>query len=164
MQNSSDANERYAAIMTTFPLLSGFTVDGARMLLQAGSVKGYAAGEEVCKEGETATSTLLVLHGKLEAFIEREGTRLVLRECGPGAILGEIGVTCGLPRTASVRASEPSEVLQWSAQAFRTLLLRSGLLAERVHHYSVRSLVEKEQNLIASVTHTQGGKEPGAAK
>jgi CRP-like cAMP-binding protein len=142
--------------MTMFPLLSGFTVDGARMLLEAGEVKHFETGAVVWKEGEAATSTSLILTGKLQVFVEREGTRLALRESGPGAILGEIGVTCNLPRTASVRASEPSEVLQWSAQNFRSLLLRSGLLAERVHQYSVRSLIDKEHNLIDTVTHAQG--------
>ena len=158
MKESSGAKERHAVTMTTFPLLSGFTVDGARMLLEAGEVRKYEPGELVCKEGEPATSTSLVLTGKLHVFIEREGSHLDLRDCGPGTILGEIGVTGDVPRTASVRASEASEVLQWGAQAFRTLLLRSGLLAERIHQHSLRSLVEKEQALIASVTQPQGGK------
>jgi len=160
MKEPTDANEQYALAMTTFPLLHGFTVDGARMLLEAGEVRKYEANEVVWKEGEPSSSTSLVLTGKLHVYIEREGSHVVLRDCGPGTILGEIGVTGDVPRTASVRASEASEVLQWSAPAFRTLLLRSGLLAERIHQHSLRSLVEKEHALIASVTQAQAGKAP----
>ena len=151
MEEPCDPNEQYAAMMTKFPLLSGFTVHGTRMLLEVGAVRKYAAGDTFCTEGEAATTTLLILSGRLQVFIERKEARLILRDCGPGTILGEIGVTCDVARTASVRASEASEVLEWSAPAFRTLLLRSGLLAERIHQHSLRTLVEKEQALIASV-------------
>jgi CRP-like cAMP-binding protein len=149
MEEPINKNERYARIMMTFPLLSGFTVHGTQMLLDAGVVREYSAGEAVCAEGEVSTSTLLILSGKLQAYTEREGARVVFRECAAGTILGEIGVTCDMPRTASVRASESSEVLQWSAAVFRSLLLRSALLAERIHQHSLRSLVEKEHTLIA---------------
>ena len=151
MEETCDPIEQYAARMAKFPLLSGFTVHGTRMLLELGAVRKYAAGDTFCTEGEAATTALLILSGRLQVFIERKETRLILRDFGPGAILGEIGVTCHVARTASVRASEASEVLEWSAPAFRILLLRSALLAERIHQHSLRTLVEKEQALIASV-------------
>ena len=151
MEEACDPNEQYAALMTRFPLLSGFTVHGTRMLLEVGAVRKYAAGDTFWTEGEAATTTLLILSGRLQVFIERKKARLILRDCGPGTILGEIGVKCDVARTASVRASEASEVLEWSAAAFRTLLLRSGLLAERIHRHSLRTLVQNEQALIASV-------------
>jgi CRP-like cAMP-binding protein len=143
--------EPYATMITKFPLFSGFTAHGTRMLLELGAVRKYATGETFCTEGEAATTALLILSGRLQVFIERKETRLILRDFGPGAILGEIGVTCDVARTASVRASEASEVLEWSAPAFRTLLLRNPLLAEHIHQHSLRTLVETEQALIASV-------------
>jgi len=151
MEETCDRIQQYAAMMTKFPLFSGFTVHGTRMLLEVGAVRKYAAGDTFCTEGEAATTTLLILSGRLQVFIERKQARLILRDCGPGTILGEIGVTCDVVRTASVRASEASEVLEWSAPAFRTLLLRNPLLAEHIHQHSLRTLVETEQALIASV-------------
>ena len=151
MEQPCDPSEQYAAMMTKFPLLSGFTVHGARVLLELGAIRKYTAGHTFCTEGEAATTTLLILSGRFQVFIERKEARLVLRDCGPGAVLGEIDIVCDVARTASVRASEASEVLEWSAAAFRTLLLRSGLLAERIHRHSLRTLVDNEQALIASM-------------
>ena len=150
-------NEQYAALITGFPLFQGFTVDGAQMLLDSGEVKEYSPGEMLIKEGDGPTFVLLVLAGKLHVFVERQGRDLVLTDAGPGTILGELAVLCGIPRSASVRASENSAALQWSAAAFRNLLLRDAFLSERILRESLRTLIEKERSLIDSLTSSQGG-------
>jgi len=150
-------NEQYAALITGFPLFQGFTVDGAQMLLDSGEVKEYSPGEMLIKEGDGPTFVLLVLAGKLHVFVERQKRDVVLRDAGPGTILGELAVLCGIPRSASVRASENSAALQWSAAAFRNLLLRDAFLSERIFRESLRTLIEKERSLIDSLTSSQGG-------
>jgi hypothetical protein len=57
-----------------------------------------------------------------------------------------------------VRASEKSAVLQWSAAAFRSLLLRDAFLSERIFRESLRTLIEKERSLIDSLIRSQGGR------
>src|SRR5262245_11772672 len=152
--------EQYAAIITGFPLFHGFTLDSARMLLASGEVKEYSAGEVLLKEGDNPTFVLLVLAGKMQVFVERQQRDLVLTDAGPGTILGELAVLCGIPRSASVRASETSAVLQWSAAAFRSLLLRDAFLSERIFRESLRTLIEKERSLIDSLIRSQGGGNP----
>src|SRR5215813_6919150 len=149
--------EQYAAIITWFPLFHGFTLDGARMLLTSGEVKEYSSGEMLLKEGDSPTFVLLVLAGKMQVFVERQQRDLVLADAGPGTILGELAVLCGIPRSASVRASENSAALQWSAAAFRSLLLRDAFLSERIFRESLRALIEKERALIESLIRSQGG-------
>ena len=149
-------NEQYALLITGFPLFKGFTLDGARMLLASGEVKEFSPGEMVIKEGDEPTFVLLVLTGKLQVFVQRQRD-LVLTDAGPGTILGELAVLCGMPRSASVRASEKSAVLQWSAAAFRHLLLRDVFLSERIFRESLRTLIEKERSLIDSLIRSQGG-------
>jgi uncharacterized protein len=148
-------NEQYAALITGFPLFRGFTLDGARMLLDSGEVKEYLAGEVLLKEGDSPTFVLLVLTGKMQVFIERQGRDLVLTDAGAGTILGELAVLCGIPRSASVRASEKSAALQWSGQAFRSLLHRDVFLSERIFRESLRTLIEKERSLIDSLIRSQ---------
>jgi CRP/FNR family cyclic AMP-dependent transcriptional regulator len=150
-------NEQYAMLITGFPLFKGFTLDGARMLLDCGEVKEYSPGEVLLKEGDNPTFVLLVLTGKMQVFVERQGRDLVLTDAGPGTILGELAVLCGIPRSSSVRASEKSAVLQWSAAAFRHLLLRDAFLSERIFRESLRTLIEKERSLIDSLIRSQGG-------
>ena len=149
-------NERYAELITTFPLFEGFTVHGAERLLDAGEVKEHAAGDVLLSEGDPATFVLLQITGKLEVFIERNGKHIVLDQSDPGDILGELAVLCGITRSASVRASETSAVLRWSAEAFRSLLLRDPSLSQRIFRQSLRTLIEKERSLIDTLVKTQG--------
>jgi len=149
-------NEQYAESLITFPLFHGFTVHGAKRLLDAGKVKEHAPGDTLLKEGDTATFVLLVLTGKLEVFVERDGKDLVLTEARPGTVLGELAVLCGIPRSASIRAKEKSVVLEWSDDAFRVLLLRDPSLSQRIFREALRTLIEKERSLIDSLVKAQG--------
>jgi CRP-like cAMP-binding protein len=152
-------NEQYTRLITGFPLFQGYTTHGAQMLLEYGEVKEYSTGELVLKEGDSPTCVLLVLTGKMQVFVERHGRDLVLTDAGSGTILGELAVLCGIPRAASVRASEKSAVLQWSAKEFRNLVLSDVFLSERIFRQSLRILIEKEQSLINSLMQSQGGRE-----
>jgi CRP-like cAMP-binding protein len=148
-------SERYAELITTFPLFQGFTVHGAARVLEAGEVKEHAPGDLLLVEGDSATFVLLQITGKLEVFVERAGKDIVLAETSPGAILGELAVLCGIPRSASVRASEESTVLQWSNDSFRSLLLRDPSLSQRIFRQSLRILIEKERSLIETLVKAQ---------
>jgi len=144
-------NEQYAALIVDFPLFRGFTLEGAQMLLEAGEVKEHVPGEVLLKEGDAATFVLLVLRGTMQVFVERRQRDLLLNDAGPGTILGELAVLCGIPRSASIRAGDNAAVLQWSATTFRNLLLRDAFLSERIFRESLRTLIEKERALIDSL-------------
>jgi len=152
-------NEQYTEMITRFPLFHGYTLHGAKMLLECGEVKEYSPGDVLFKEKDSPTCVLLVLTGKMEVFVERQGRDLVLTDAGPGTILGELAVLCGIPRAASVRAIERSAVLQWNAKEFRNMVLSDVFLSERIFRQSLRTLIEKEQSLINSLMPSQGGGE-----
>src|SRR5437660_11614066 len=148
-------NEQYAELITGFPLFKGFTVNGARRLLDSGEIKEHQSGDVLLTEGDKADFVLLVLGGTLEVFVDREGKHLVLTEAKPGTILGELAVLCGIPRSASVKAKENTAVLEWSEAAFRTLLLRDPSLSQRIFREALRTLIEKERSLIDSIIDAQ---------
>lgn len=148
-------SDNYGELIPTFPLFKGFTPNGAKRLIDAGQVKQHSAGSVLLKEGDEADFVLLVLGGTLEVFVDREGQHLVLTEAEAGDILGELAVLCGIPRSASVRAKDDAAVLEWSEEAFRTLLLRDPSLSQRIFREALRTLVEKERSLIDSVIDAQ---------
>jgi CRP-like cAMP-binding protein len=148
-------NENYAELIPNFPLFKGFTTDGANRLLKSGEIKQHAAGDVLLKEGDAADRVLLLLTGGLEVFVERDGKDLVLTETKPGTVVGELAVLCGIPRSASVRTQDNAAVLEWSDEAFRTLLLRDPHLSQRIFGQILRTLVEKESALIDSLITAQ---------
>ena len=148
-------SEDYAELMTTFPLLEGFTANGTKRLLAAGEITELAAGDVLLKEGETAEFAVLILKGTIEVFVEREGKQLALTQGTPGDILGELALLCGIPRSASARAKENSIVLKWSDESLHTLLLRDRSLAQRIFRETLRTLVDKERELVDSLVKAQ---------
>ena len=109
------ADDPIAATMTGFPLLQGFTAQGAQRLIERGEIKECRPGQVLFREGDAPDFVLLVLAGNIQVFVEREGGDLVLTDAGPGAVLGELAVLCAMPRAASVRATDTTAVLQWNA-------------------------------------------------
>lgn len=148
-------SEIYPELIPTFPLFKGFTANGAQRLLDAGETKVHKAGDVLLREGDQASFVLLVLTGKLEVFVERDGQYVTLTEAEPGDILGELAVLCGIPRSASIKAKTEAAVLEWSDETFRTLLLRDPSLSQRIFREALRTLVEKERSLIDSLIDAQ---------
>lgn len=155
-------NEPYAEIITTFPLFQGHTVQGAQLVIERGEVREHEPGDVLCREGDAAAFVLLVWSGKVQVFVERQGHTWVLGEAGPGTILGELAVLCGIARSASLRASEKVVALHWAKEPFRRLLLGNAFLSERILGQSLRMLIEKEQSLITSLEKARDGQKPRA--
>jgi len=93
-------DDQLAALMTGFPLLQGFTAQGTQRLLERGEVRACSAGEILFKEGDPPAFVVLVLDGKIQVFVERDGDDMVLTDAGPGTVLGELSVLCGAARAA----------------------------------------------------------------
>jgi potassium efflux system protein len=150
-------SEDYQEIVTTFPLFRGMTPQGAGMLLERGEVRTHEAGALLFREGDPPEFAMLVLTGRLQVFVEREGRDLVISEVRPGSLLGELSVLSGIARSASVRCLEPSTLAVWDSQTFRRLLLSNAFLSERVFGQALRGLIEKERALIASTLASGAG-------
>ncbi|MGI8693805.1 MAG: MFS transporter [Geodermatophilaceae bacterium] len=66
-------------------------------------------GEVLIREGDAADALWILLAGRVEVSTHGESERqLQLPSLGPGSYFGEIGLLRGMPRTATVRAVEPS--------------------------------------------------------
>jgi CRP-like cAMP-binding protein len=145
----------YASLVLTMPLFQGSTAVGAQRLIESGQVREHPSGQHLCKEGDPAEAVLLILSGKVRVYVERGAAELVLSDFGSGSTLGEIAVLCGIPRTASARTLEPSAILYWTPQEFRSLLLGDAFLSHRIFSASLRFLIEHEKSLIESLAQRQ---------
>ena len=67
-------------------------------------------------------------------------------------LLVTLAVLCGIPRSASVKVVEQATFLEWHADAFRRTLFGDPDLSERIFRQSLKTLIDKEQSLIESLT------------
>lgn len=155
---------RYAELLTTFPMLAGYTVHGIDVLFERGRVRELAIGEMLFEEGQPASSVVLVLTGSVQLFVEREGREVRLREAGPRRLLGELAALAGVERLMSARAAEPTAILEWDANAFRRLISSDAQLSERIFRETYRSLVEEKESLLtAHAAAMRAGADPARA-
>ena len=91
----------------------------------------FPEGAEVIGRGETGVALYVVVSGHLTVSgrSEQTGEEHVLGELGPGEAFGEIALIDGGPRSADVRAAEPTECLMLSRWDFQAELERDPELA-----------------------------------
>ncbi len=109
--------------------------------------------EVVATVGSPGTSLFMVRSGQLVVSVPRGETRELLGELGPGSHFGEISLIDHGPRSAEVRATEESELLELDEQCFKELLDFSPELKERLHSNLLLDLCTKIRNTNDRLLH-----------
>ena len=97
--------------------------EGARTLL-------YAPGETILRAGAEGGSMFVVLRGRVEIRVVREGRRVRVGEVGTGEVIGEMSLLTGEPRSADVRAVGEVELVEVRRAEMKDLLAQNAALAE----------------------------------
>jgi CRP-like cAMP-binding protein len=107
--------------------LPAWTVDDWAALLAQARVVTLARNDVLMKRGQTEQSLYLVASGALEVNASSGGLAMgtLFRE-GPGAVIGEIAFFDGGKRSATVWATEPSELLSLTRQDIEGFAAQRG--------------------------------------
>lgn len=105
--------------------------DAARLALsRAAQEHTYAAGEAIVLQGAGGSSMYVILSGRARVVLEPSGQEVAVVE--PGGFFGEMSMLTGEPRTATVRASEDTRVLEIPSERFREIALERPGLVEHI--------------------------------
>lgn len=92
-------------------------------IASAGAVKTAWSGDELMAEGSSGDSMLLLLDGQVAVSKSDAAGRVrELARLGPGTLLGEIALIDGMPRSATVTATEPVRYFTIERAAFGSML------------------------------------------
>jgi CRP-like cAMP-binding protein/thioredoxin reductase/Fe-S-cluster-containing hydrogenase component 2 len=111
--------------ITTYlaPTVPGDVVDE---LMNAGvDVRRYGANEIVFREGDKPDSLYLIRSGSVTVSKDVGGREVVLSYVSAGNYVGEMALLNDTPRTATVQATVPTEMLLLNAQAFKNVIARN---------------------------------------
>lgn len=103
---SRDLADRYQNVDELQEDVEAFMRGDGRFL-----VMGFEEGELIIREGETGDAAYVVVNGRCRVFKTIDGEKRIIREMGPGSVFGETAVLTSQPRSASVEAIEPCNVL-----------------------------------------------------
>ena len=82
----------------------------------------YEPGQEIVRQGDTGVGAFIIRSGKVEIVQNRDGKEEKIATLGPGDVFGEMALLDEFPRSASVRASEPTTALGIQRWHFRGIL------------------------------------------
>lgn len=95
------------------PLFSDFDRDELVEVIRGLNLLSYEPGDILMTEGEPGSSLLVITSGAVKAFVKNaEGKNALVRTMKEGEFFGEISLLSGKPRTATVTASAPCELLE----------------------------------------------------
>jgi len=109
------------------PMLAGLPSEARERLQAAARLVAVPAGTWLIRAGDPAGSAYVVRRGRLVIDIAGH----VVRELGPGEVIGELALLTGEPRSAGVQARRDSTVLEIPRAALDDVL-RSDPAASRV--------------------------------
>jgi len=108
-------------------------------------------GQLLIAEGSAADDVYLIVSGRLQiSMFAANGRETILRDMGPGRLVGEMSAISAMPRSASVTAVEDSSLGMLSGTGFRTFMQEepgAGYWMAVQLAARVRNLTEKTRDL-----------------
>jgi CRP-like cAMP-binding protein len=101
------------------PLFSEIGRDALRLLAFSADARRLSPGEFLFRKGARAEGAYVIAHGELDLLAT---DKIVLRQVGPGALIGETALIIEGERPFSARASSACEVIGISRSVFRRVL------------------------------------------
>ena len=108
-------------------------------------------GEILFERGDAGDGCYWLRRGVLKVSVESAaGEERILAILGPGAIVGELAMIDGLPRSATVHAVRPSELTFISRSAFSEMLRGSPQLYADIVKTLAGRLRQSDEDMVAS--------------
>ena len=142
------------------PFFSGLETGRVEELAARARVQLWEAGEELVREGDPGDSLFVVTRGRLEVLQQGEKGAVVVGSLGEDEFFGEASLLTGSPRSATVRAVEPTEVLMLSREALAPLLEADPSLAEVLS----QALAERRARSAASLESDHQRRDSGVSE
>jgi signal transduction histidine kinase len=133
------------------PLLEGARLDVLEDLARAAVERRFGPGQIIFEEGSTGRELYLVVEGLVEVVKGHGAEEMVLARRGPGDFFCEMGLIETSPRFATIRALEPTRLLEFSEQELNSVLIQQPLLLYQVTRVLSARLREADLQMIADL-------------
>lgn len=101
-------------------------------LVHEAQLKQYAVGEALFNEGDEADGLYLIRRGSVTVSRHVAGKEVVLAYVSAGNYVGEMALVSDMPRSATVRAVSPTDVIVLEAERFRDAMGRNAAIRGHV--------------------------------
>ena len=100
------------------PLFTKVEPSKLKLMAFASERASYQTGEILFNQGDLADAAYIILDGTADVMVNTPSGPLKVAEMGRDAFVGEIGILCDVPRTATIVAREPLTTLKITKELF----------------------------------------------
>jgi CRP/FNR family cyclic AMP-dependent transcriptional regulator len=130
------------------PLFSGLPEGQLALLTRVVGRKAYPRNTTIIAAGDPTDALYIVISGRLKVMMsDDEGREVILAILGSGEFFGEMGLIDDAPRSATVIAIEPCELLTISKLDFKKCLSENFDIAMAVMRGLVKRLREADKKI-----------------
>jgi len=135
-------------VLRNVPLFSSLSEVELDKLSKVAGRKQVVRGAFIVRAGDSTDSLYVLLSGRAKVTnFDEEGREIILAWLGPGEFFGEMGLVDGSPRSASVMAVEPCELLNIGRDAFNRCMQDNFEVAQKLMQILVQRLREADRKI-----------------
>jgi serine/threonine protein phosphatase PrpC/CRP-like cAMP-binding protein len=138
-------------VLAKMPLFARLSERELLRVMQAVEVRGYADGETVINEGDKGDELFIVLDGQVK--VSRGGSTLT--HLGPGEHVGEMALIRSVPRSATVSAEGPAELIAIRRSDFFEILRKEHELAVKMLWQFLGVLADRLDQTSSELRHAK---------
>ncbi|MDQ4095807.1 MAG: ATP-binding cassette domain-containing protein [Actinomycetota bacterium] len=124
-----------AARLRKIPLFADLDAQTLSDLALQLSPERYPTGETIVRQGDPGDKLYVISEGQADVYVEDGGIEVKVNTLNAGDYLGEYALLTNQPRTATVRANQPTEVFTLSRAAFIALIEQEPELRSKVDSF-----------------------------
>jgi CRP/FNR family cyclic AMP-dependent transcriptional regulator len=135
-------------LLRNVPLFAVLTETQLEVLTSVVSRKSFPRGTTIIAAGDMTDSLYVVISGRLKVMMsDDDGGEVILAILGSNEFFGEMGLLDDHPRSASVVAIEPCELLSLSKQNFKKCMAENFEMTMTVMRGIVKRLREADKKI-----------------
>jgi len=110
-------------VIPSSPLFEEMNEEEREAVVRVMTLERFSQGDIVITEGEQGSSLYVVVSGSVKVYTRgQRGESVYLAQLSEGDFFGEVSVLTGKPRTATITASEPTELLRFDKESLDTIV------------------------------------------
>jgi len=135
-------------LLRNVPLFAALDEEQLKVLARVIVRSSFGRNARIIGAGDPTDSLYIIISGRLKVLMsDEQGREVILSLLGPGEFFGEMGLLDDSPRSASVVAQEPCELLSISKTDFKRSLAENFDLSLTVMRGLVKRLREADRKI-----------------
>jgi len=123
--------------------------------------RSYKAGEPIVREGDAAAGLYLIEKGEVKVYKSLKNRQVELSVLSAGSFFGELTMLSERPRTATVIAVEPTDLLCLFRPEFLEILRHYPAICAKILPGFSRILIDRIDNMHGEISKLKTAEAPG---